>query len=86
MEEIGHVLSSWHPWAELAPVRASHQIRLESFRMPGLGTAQVDFRDCTAILGLGWSRDPVGLTKFRSLLTRIYGGDWSGNIQLATWG
>ena len=38
MEEIGQVLSSWHPWAELAPVRASHQIRLESFRMPGLGT------------------------------------------------
>ena len=54
--------------------------------MPGLGTARVDFRDGTAILGLSGLHDPVGLTKFRSLLTRIYGGDWSGNIQLATSG
>ena len=64
-------------------VRASHQIGQESFRKPGLGTAQVYFRNCTAILGLSWSRDPVSLLKIESLLTRISGGDWSAAARVA---
>jgi hypothetical protein len=66
------VLPSGTLWLSWQQLRASHQIGLESFRKPGLGTARVDFRNCTAILRISWSRDLVGLTRLRILLTRIY--------------
>ena len=80
------VLPSGTLWLSWQQLRASHQIRLESFREPGLGTARIDFSDCTAIFRINWPLDLVGYTGLRILLTRIIRGDWSGTVQLATLG
>ena len=74
--------SSWQPWAELATGEGFSSDRGHSESL-GLGSAQIHFRNCTTILGLSWSRDPVSLLKIESLLTRISGGDWSAAARVA---